>query len=57
MVRRVTAFLAIVAIVVIVLAVMWRVYRHHEEAAPRDVPTIVDAAEPLSRCIAASLIC
>lgn len=49
MARRITAFLGIVAIVLIVVAVMWRVYLHHESGAPRDEPTIVEVADSLSR--------
>lgn len=49
--RRVTAFLGIVAIVLIVLAVMWRVYRHHQSGAPRDEPTIVEIAHSLNRLV------
>ena len=52
MARRVTAFLAMVAIILIVVAVMWRVYQHHQSNAPNEEPTIVRAASPGSRLAA-----
>lgn len=52
MARRVTAFLAMVAIVLIVVAVMWRVYQHHQSNAPTEEPTIVRVGSAISRLAA-----
>lgn len=41
MARRVSALLGIVVIVGLALALMWRVYRHHEAAQLHDEPAIV----------------
>lgn len=49
MARRITAFLAMVAIVLIVVAVMWRVYRHHQTNAPSEEPAIVDIGSAAAR--------